>query len=72
LKYGKPVMFGVLTCENEAQAIARTLDDVKGVEPSILSKLKGLAPVGNKGREAGEAVLETLYGIHQLSVASHE
>ena len=72
LKYGKPVMFGVLTCENEAQAIARTLDDLNGVEDSVLAKLKGLDPVGNKGREAGEAVLETLYGLYQLSLLSHE
>ena len=72
LKYDKPVMFGVLTCENEAQAIARTLDGLNDVEESVLAKLTGLTPVGNKGREAGEAVLETLYGIHQLSVASHE
>jgi 6,7-dimethyl-8-ribityllumazine synthase len=72
LKYGKPVIFGVLTCENEAQAIARTLDDVKGVEPPILVKLKGLEPVGNKGREAGEAALETLYSLHQLGLLSHE
>jgi 6,7-dimethyl-8-ribityllumazine synthase len=70
LKYGKPVMFGVLTCENEAQAIARTLDGLNDVEESVLAKLKGLTPVGNKGCEAGEAVLETLYGIHQLSVPS--
>ncbi len=72
LKYGKPVMFGVLTCENEAQAIARTLDDLNNVDESVLAKLKGLVPVGNKGREASEAVLETLYAIHQLSEPSHE
>jgi 6,7-dimethyl-8-ribityllumazine synthase len=72
LKYGKPVIFGVLTCENEAQAIARTLDDLNGVEDAVRAKLKGLAPVGHKGREAGEAVLETLYGLYQLSLLSHE
>ena len=66
LKYGKPVIFGVLTCENEAQAIARTLDDLDDADESTLAKLQGLAPVGNKGREAGEALLETLYSIDSL------
>jgi 6,7-dimethyl-8-ribityllumazine synthase len=63
----KPVIFGLLTCDTEAQALARTLDDLNDVEASLLAKLKGLAPVGNKGRESAQAVLETLYTLHGLS-----
>jgi 6,7-dimethyl-8-ribityllumazine synthase len=73
LQSGKPVMFGVLTCENEAQAIARTLDAVESADEATLTKLKGLPVVGNKGREAAEAVLQTLYSMDlvNLTKATH-
>ena len=68
LQSGKPVIFGVLTCENEAQAIARMLDDLNDADEATVAKLQGLPVVGNKGREAAEAVLQTLYSMNSLNL----
>jgi 6,7-dimethyl-8-ribityllumazine synthase len=52
LDTGKPVGFGVLTCENEEQALARA-----GLDGSI----------EDKGGEAAAAVLETLATLDQMT-----
>jgi len=49
LDAGKPVAFGVLTCDDQQQAAARVIDG-----PS------------NKGREAAQALLESLATLDQL------
>jgi len=53
-RFGKPVIFGVITCETVEQADARS-----GVEVS--KKDKTISPLpGNKGAEAAEAALEMI------------
>ncbi len=47
IKYKKPIGFGVITTENEEQALARA-GGLSGTEP------------GNKGREAAEVTLEMM------------
>lgn len=51
---GKPVMFGVLTCNNVEQAIARS-----GGEEGSHDKAEA-AHLGNKGADCAEALLEML------------
>lgn len=54
VKYNKPVIFGVLTCNTVEQADARS-----GMIESQKDKAKNPAP-GNKGAEAAEAALEMI------------
>ncbi|MDR1152347.1 MAG: 6,7-dimethyl-8-ribityllumazine synthase [Bifidobacteriaceae bacterium] len=51
IQTGSPVGFGLLTCENEAQALARA-----GLEGSV----------EDKGSEAAAAALATLHALHAL------
>lgn len=53
-RYGKPVIFGVITCDTVQQADARS-----GMIESAKDKILNPAP-GNKGAEAAEAALEMI------------
>ena len=53
-KYGKPVMFGVLTCNNVEQALARSASDDE------LHDKTQHAHLGNKGADCAAALLEML------------
>ena len=53
-QYGKPIIFGVITCDNIEQANARS-----GIIESEKDKTINPAP-GNKGAEAAEAALEMI------------
>lgn len=68
LRHGLPVLFGVLTCENYEQALARA-----GGETAELPKAGlGFVPtagkkiVGNKGVECAEAALEMVSLLRKL------
>jgi 6,7-dimethyl-8-ribityllumazine synthase len=58
--YGLPVLFGVLTCNNLDQAIARS-----GGQPTHGKDLPD-SRVGNKGIECAEAALEMVHLLRQL------
>ncbi|GHT45664.1 hypothetical protein FACS189454_05530 [Planctomycetales bacterium] len=53
-RFGKPVAFGVITCDTVEQADARS-----GIVESVKDKSRNPAP-GNKGAEAAEAILEMI------------
>ncbi len=55
LDTGLPVAFGVLTCDDEAQAAARSAPLADGSAEAVK---RGEADTSNKGVEAAEAVLE--------------
>ncbi|MDR2762892.1 MAG: 6,7-dimethyl-8-ribityllumazine synthase [Planctomycetaceae bacterium] len=57
---GTPVIFGILTCDNVEQAIARS-----GIIESAKDKSINPAP-GNKGAEAAEAALEMIDLLTEL------
>ena len=61
LTHNAPVMFGLLTCNTEAQAFARTLEPSATLNDAWLKRLDGLSPIGNKGMDAAHAALEMLY-----------
>lgn len=66
---GIPVIFGVLTCDTNEQAMARAALDVADEEPR--DKILG-ETVGNKGVEAAEAALEMLDLLIQLPALEDE
>ena len=53
VRYGLPVLFGVLTCNTLEQAIARS-----GGQAATTGKDQPAARVGNKGVDCAEAALE--------------
>jgi len=53
-QYGKPIIFGMITCDTVEQANARS-----GIVESEKDKARNPAP-GNKGAEAAEAALEMI------------
>jgi len=59
-QYGKPVIFGVLTCDTIEQAYARS-----GIIESEKDKVRNPAP-GNKGAEAAEAALEMIDLLEEI------
>ncbi|MDR1963098.1 MAG: 6,7-dimethyl-8-ribityllumazine synthase [Planctomycetaceae bacterium] len=59
-RFGTPVIFGVLTCDNIEQANARS-----GMIESVKDKILNPAP-GNKGAEAAEAALEMIDLLTEL------
>lgn len=61
LRYGLPVIFGVLTCNTLAQAIARS-----GGEPGTRGKDQPESRLGNKGSQCAEAALEMIDLMRQL------
>lgn len=63
LRYGVPVIFGVLTCKTLEQANARS-----GGEAGTHGKDQPGSRVGNKGIEAAEAALEMVSLLSQLPV----
>ncbi|MDR2644331.1 MAG: 6,7-dimethyl-8-ribityllumazine synthase [Planctomycetaceae bacterium] len=65
-KTEKPVIFGVLTCDNIEQAKARS-----GVIESVKDKSINPAP-GNKGAEAAEAALEMIDLLTELPLVKSD
>ncbi len=61
LQSGIPVLFGVLTCENLDQAIARS-----GGAASTRGKDQPDSKLGNKGADCAEAALEMIDLMNQL------
>ena len=59
-QYGKPIIFGVITCDTAEQAQARS-----GVTKGANDKIINPAP-GNKGAEAAEAALEMIDLLDEL------
>ena len=59
-EYGKPVIFGVITCDTVEQADARS-----GIIESAKDKARNPAP-GNKGAEAAEAALEMIDLLEEI------
>ncbi len=53
-EFGKPVMFGVLTCNTVEQALARSAMDDAAHDKTLKAHL------GNKGADCAEALLEML------------
>jgi 6,7-dimethyl-8-ribityllumazine synthase len=61
VRYGLPVLFGVLTCNTLEQAIARS-----GGQPGTRGKDQPDSRVGNKGSECAEAALEMVSLMKKL------
>jgi|GEM_PF-21178 len=59
LEYGKPVMFGLLTCNTEEQALARVYE-VNDPDHQHLN------PIGNKGKDSAHAALEMLFNLQSI------
>ena len=59
-QYGKPIIFGVITCDTIEQANARS-----GIVESEKDKAHNPAP-GNKGAEAAEAALEMIDLLEEI------
>lgn len=65
IQYKMPVIFGVLTTQNSAQAIARSSLEEREPGPALL---KGQKPtVENKGHEAAAAALLALKNLEELN-----
>jgi 6,7-dimethyl-8-ribityllumazine synthase len=60
LETGKPVMFGLLTCDTQEQAVARIFEPNDALDETSLALLNGRPPIGNKGMDAAHAALEML------------
>lgn len=58
IRTGRPVLFGVLTCNSVEQAIARSGGHVARVNDKTTGKDIEKAHVGNKGVDCAEAALE--------------
>jgi 6,7-dimethyl-8-ribityllumazine synthase len=69
LRHGLPVLFGVLTCENYEQAIARAGGEKDESPKSGLGFVPtlGKKSVGNKGVECAEAALEMVSLLKKLN-----
>lgn len=59
-EFGKPVMFGVLTCNTVEQALARSAEEEALCDKAVKAHL------GNKGADCAEALLEMLNLMAQI------